>query len=61
MKEAKSTPRQPFPDGLLEALSKPPATNRIEIAREHARLRAYDDEGVVEEIALHLLVLSATP
>ncbi len=61
MIDVSQTRRPPFPDGLLEALAAPPAANRLELAREHARLRAFDDVLVVEEIALHLLVLSAAP
>ncbi len=61
MIDANRTGRPPFPEGLLEALAAPPATDRIELAREHVRLRAFDDVLVVEEIALHLLALSAAP
>ena len=49
----------PIPPGLLAGLSSPaPRPDEVARARAHAEARAFDDDGVVEEIASQLLLLS---
>lgn len=49
----------PIPPGLVAGLSCPaPRAAEVARARAHAAARAFDDDGVVEEIASQLLLLS---
>ena len=49
----------PIPDGLVAGLASPaPRLAEVARARAHAEARAFDDRGVVEEIASQLLLLS---
>lgn len=49
----------PIPPGLVAGLTSPaPRPDEVARARAHAAARAFDDRGVVEEIASQLLLLS---